>query len=37
LFTKTKLFSQLQELGIRACGTAHKDVTTPLFSDNLKS
>lgn len=36
MFTKTKLFSQLRELGIGACGTARKDVTTPLFGDNLK-
>jgi len=36
LFTKTKLFSQLQELSISTCRTARKDVTTLLFSDNLE-
>jgi hypothetical protein len=31
LFTKSKLFSQLQALGIGACGTARQDVTSTLF------
>jgi len=31
LFTKSKLFCQLQQLGIGACGTARVDVILPLF------
>jgi hypothetical protein len=35
LFSKTELFKQLRELGISACGTTRKDVTSPLFGDSL--
>jgi hypothetical protein len=35
LFNKPELFKQLRALGIRACGTTRKDVTTPVFRDSL--
>jgi hypothetical protein len=31
LFTKSKLFCQLRQLGLGACGTAWADVVLPLF------
>ena len=33
LFSKPKLFSLLQQLGIGACGTCRRDVTTPIFGN----
>ena len=35
LFNKPELFKQLGALGIRACGTTCKDVTTLVFKDSL--
>src|ERR1700728_3081798 len=37
LFTKSKLFKQLQVLGIGACKTVRKDVTLLLFSNIHKT
>jgi hypothetical protein len=35
LFNKPELFRQLKALGISACGTTRKDVTTLVFGDSL--
>jgi hypothetical protein len=37
LFNKLELFRQLRALGIGACGTTRKDVTTLVFGDSLNT
>ena len=36
LFNKPELFRQLRALGIGACSTTRKNVTTPVFGDSFK-